>query len=170
MKIFWDFYISCFSFYLLDCQSFNHTSANLENKKKWIFWMFLQLAKLQEWTIFQTQYLRTISYKSINFFDPFGKYLLIFWYTTVLANKVINNHKRFCWEISYPWSINGLKGTLVIHMEGHLKWRPHSHGNISFVFYLFQYLSSYLYPLLNVLNNIQISLNKEGKFNNHPSP
>lgn len=108
--------------------------------------------------------------KALIFLIHLESILLIFWYTTVLANKVINNHKRFCWEISYPWSVNGLNGTLVIHMEGDLKWRPHSHGNISFVFYLFQYLSSYLYPLLNVLNNIQISINKEGKFNNHPNP
>ena len=61
-------------------------------------------------------------------------------------------------------------------MEGHMKLRSQSiktQGHLKiwrFFLYicLFQYLSSYLYPLLNVLNNMQISINKEGKFNNHP--
>ena len=43
--------------------SFNHTSANFENKKKWIFWMSLQLSNLQEkkiffWTLFLGHILR----------------------------------------------------------------------------------------------------------------
>ena len=58
METFWDFYISCSSFFLLDLPSFNHTSANFE--KKWIFWISLQLAKLQESFFFRTLYLGTI--------------------------------------------------------------------------------------------------------------
>ena len=52
MEIFGDFYISCSPIFLHDRPSFNHTSANFENKKKQIFWMSLQLAKLQERAIF----------------------------------------------------------------------------------------------------------------------
>ena len=51
MEIFGDFYISCSPIFLHDRPSFNHTSANFENKKKQIFSMSLH-AKLQERTIF----------------------------------------------------------------------------------------------------------------------
>ena len=49
MKTFWDFYISCFSFFLLHCPFLFHPSIILlKINNKWSFWMFLQLAKLQK--------------------------------------------------------------------------------------------------------------------------
>ena len=51
MEIFEIYIFLVLNFFLVG-PSFNHTSANFENKKKGIFWMSPKLAKLQERTIF----------------------------------------------------------------------------------------------------------------------
>ena len=56
METFWDFYISCFSFFLLDRPFFVHPSIILwlilKIKINEFFWCFLQLAKLQRQNYF----------------------------------------------------------------------------------------------------------------------
>ena len=106
METFWDFYISCFSFSLLDRPILVHPSIKLrlilKIKRNDFFGCFLQLAKLQEKEIFfRALYLRPILRGARSLPSPL---VFFFYFAWVSCNTVACVN---CISTHFPWYFLG---------------------------------------------------------------